>query len=723
MVSNVQGWLPSGKLIVRPAIYQAIGIDKNPNVKLLFKFLASVVILAIVVVVALIFVSDPNQYKPAIVDAFRDNTGLELNIAGDLSLSFSPFIGVSLNDVRVTNPAWPQELASSTQISMRVDALSLLRRELLIEELLANDFHVNWFTDANGVNIWSTAGSQNASTETTASSAAASRGQQATEDSGGLSTNIRLISIENASIDIQNIQQNYNYSLRGLDLISRNSNVENRPFPVEAEFDLVENSSLNRLPITFSSNNEIDLSAGNFKISEIQLSLTPMQLQGGIEIQDFNDQMSFSGELTSNTFPLQDLLKNFTETESSSEISLPGINTDQAQQMSLQMSVSGNQTGATVPDLAITVGTTEVDAEATIRFASELTPTIVSFTIESTALDLNQLLGQEAAVTQSGQDPVSQSGNVDIPPTPSATAQEMEIPRDLLVGMNVSGSVFIESLLYDQYQLDNVNIFTNLENGVLDLETQPISIFDGVVQGNMRVNSVPADSELTMQLSSQNITMADLPFPMFELEAITGRLNLEVDYSSSGKTLKDWRDNLSGTTSFSVTDNSVDIGVIKQVFTAIAALSPSGETIQQWPDVLRFQEFGGYAIFDNGIAENQEVKVRMDNFDLSGTGGINLDEGSFDYNFQFTVLGEPFLQTIPINANYHNVSWPVHCSANFDAEVSQFCRPDLTLVRELFLQMGTNAIQNRLQDVLTDQVPEELQDAARGLLRNLFQNR
>ena len=56
-------------------------------------------------------------------------------------------------------------------------------------------------------------------------------------------------------------------------------------------------------------------------------------------------------------------------------------------------------------------------------------------------------------------------------------------------------------------------------------------------------------------------------------------------------------------------------------------------------------------------------------------------------------------------------------------EVSQFCRPDLALVRQLFLQLGTNQIQNRLEDVLTDQVPEALQDAARGLLRNLFQNR
>ena len=49
-------------------------------------------------------------------------------------------------------------------------------------------------------------------------------------------------------------------------------------------------------------------------------------------------------------------------------------------------------------------------------------------------------------------------------------------------------------------------------------------------------------------------------------------------------------DSLSGNSAFSITDNSVDIGVIKQVFTAIAALSPNGEAIQQWPDVIRFSD-------------------------------------------------------------------------------------------------------------------------------------
>lgn len=138
---------------------------------------------------------------------------------------------------------------------------------------------------------------------------------------------------------------------------------------------------------------------------------------------------------------------------------------------------------------------------------------------------------------------------------------------------------------------------------------------------------------------------------------------------------------------------------------------------------MRFSEMGGYLTFQSGLTENQELKLRMDNFDISGTGGLDLDAGSFDYNLLFTVLGAPFTQTIPINSLYHDISWPVECSANFSDALNQYCGPDFTQVRQIFTQIGTNAVRRRLDEVISDQVPTDVQDAARGLLNNLFDRR
>ena len=62
----------------------------------------------------------------------------------------------------------------------------------------------------------------------------------------------------------------------------------------------------------------------------------------------------------------------------------------------------------------------------------------------------------------------------------------------------------------------------------------------------------------------------------------------------------------------------------------------------------------------------------------------------------------------------------MNCNARINDEVSQYCRPDFSRAREIFTQLGTNALRNQLQDRFTDQVPEELQDTARSILRSIL---
>ena len=118
------------------------------------------------------------------------------------------------------------------------------------------------------------------------------------------------------------------------------------------------------------------------------------------------------------------------------------------------------------------------------------------------------------------------------------------------------------------------------------------------------------------------------------------------------------------------------------------------------------------------MEENQQVKVRLDNFDITGTGGISLDQQRFTYDLAFTLLSEPYAQSIPINQRYHNVSWPVQCSAGFEEPVNRFCRPDLAQVRDIFTQLDNGTLALQLDKVILDQVPEALQTFTSGLLVN-----
>ncbi len=696
----------------------------------LLRVLLIAAILLVLAFVGLIFLVNPNQYRGAIELAVFDSTGYELIIAGDLNLRFSPYIGLTLQDVRLRNPALPQELASTSEVALRVDPGLLLRGELLISEFRADDFHINYFTDSAANNNWelqaaptagdSSAGSVPGSPASTISTAADSSSRS------NIRTSFESILINNASIDIQDLSSGTRHNINDLNLEARNANLDGQIFPLELDFTFLNNGISEPLAMGLRSNIAFNQSAGTLDISDINYNLTPVLLQGQITVTGLNDALRYEGTIESNQFAIGDLLQ--TLNPASADADLPSVSSQPP--IVLAMTFSSDQSQITIPALTASLGSTTMQADANIRLATDFEPMSISYELTSNALDLTPFM-TTAETALAADQPVPDLAIADdadtTPLTPdqspgAASAQPVTtaLPLELLNSFNLLGSISIESIAANDMRFDDITVFTNLEDGVLDIESQPVSAFNGTILGNMRLDARGGNGDLTTQVTINQLDLGTITPTIPRLNFVAGRLNVEANYNARGTTTSELLSSLSGTTQFAVTGNSVDIGVIKQVFTAISALSTTGEAIQQWPDVISFQELTGYILLENGITENQQVKLRIDNFDVTGTGGLDLVTETFDYDLLFTVLGEPFVQTIQIGPRYHDISWPVRCSSAFQDNVTRYCRPDFAEVRQLFIQMGTNEVRRRLDDVVNDQVPEQLQDGARGLLRNIF---
>lgn len=677
--------------------------------KRFLKILAAFLVLLVIAAGIGISRINTDSNKQAIASAVLSTTGYELVIGGDLSVSFFPSLGLSLSDVRLRNPAYPQELLSTSSVVLSVELASLFANEIQVNEISAQDFHANYFINANGTSIWEVPSDGNPTTSSTATSAGTGEPEITT-------LSVERLRIANASIDIQDQSQGTQYRLDNLSLDSTDTNIEGRPFSIDLNFDYENNSMSAPVPITTRADVVADINAGNFTVSDLQLSVTPMLVTGEAEITGLQNELNFTGTFTAEPFDVISLLTSLGLREEEETFSL-GL--DAHNLLDFALSINGDAQQLNIPSFALNFAGAAIESDATVRFATDFSPMNVSYNINAGNLDLTPFFpasvdSEEVAVSEDEPD-ATPSVN------PAAQYQpETELPVELLNAMTVLGSASIESIRVNDMLIEDINVFTNIEDGLMDIEVPPVSVFEGSMQSTLRLNAQASTPSLEITALSSDLNLVNLAPSLSRFNTVTGFLQSESTYTASGSTASNLLASLSGNTAFSITENSVDIGVIKQVFTAIAALSPTGEAIQQWPDVIRFSEMSGYHILDNGFTESQELKLRMDNFDVSGSGGFDLEAGTFDYDLLFTVLGEPYTQTIPINELYHDVSWPVDCSAAFNEEVNRYCRPDFTQVREIFTQIGTNAARNRLQDVITDQVPEELQDSARGLLRSIF---
>lgn len=703
-------------------------------IKKLARLLLGLILLSIVAGVILLLSVNTEQNKAAIQAAVLSGTGYELTIAGDMDISFFPSVGLTLNDVRLKNPSSPQELASTSAALLQVDLRALIGGEIFVRELSTDDFHINYYIDAEGRSNWDvgTANGNIGNDAAAAQSATQASTQQAgtaTADSNSdtVTVSFERLRIDNASIDIQDLSQGLRYSVNNLDLVSHNTNMKGEPFDVDVNFTFLNNGMTKPIAMGFRGDIAADMDAGNIDVQNISFNITPMLIQGGIRVRGLNEAMTFDGSLKSNSFDIFGLLETTGTRDPGDDLDAAStiLSATDKPQGSIEVQFNGDESGIVIPELIALIAESRIEAESEIRFATNLSPANISYEIVSNQIDISPFVDSEDSEAVATAAPNAGGVVTVIEPNdpvtaPPSTATSTALPSELIRSVNLIGSIAIESIVANDLLFTGVNVFTNIEDGVLDIELQPAAAFEGTVEGNVRLDARSPEAALSSQVAVSQLNLADLTPGVSRLNAVTGKLDVEIDLTATGQTTADLTDSLNGSATFAITENSVDIGVIKQVFTAISALSPSGGAIEQWPDVIRFSQLGGFILLNNGLTENQQLNLRMDNFDISGTGGINLEQQNFDYDLDFTILGEPYLQTIQVDELYHDVSWPVECAAAFEDEVNQYCRPDFTRVREIFAQLGTNAVRDRLEEVITDQLPPEVQDGARGLLRNLL---
>ncbi|MEY3667912.1 MAG: hypothetical protein RL572_1452 [Pseudomonadota bacterium] len=672
---------------------------------------ATLSILLLAAVTAAFLLIDPARYRSALESAFNTQTGLQLDMAGEIAWTLRPQFGISVSDVRLRNPDSPMELASLALLNIRLEPRALLDGQLALQELQIEGLHMNWLVDENGRSNWQrgTPASSNAgATPATARSAAT--------DSLVDSSRIAHIGVRDASLGLQDRQRGLNLRLHDLRADATSANLRGARFPLQLAFAMTRDDSGRDAVFDVAAQLRLDRAAGSASIEELTLKLNPLQLQGRVAVENLNGTPRWQGSLQSNRFPLNDFLDLHVRAQAP-EPAAAALAQDfdpTRDQASLSIDFSGDASQLDIPSLRLQLDEKQLDIRANWTAAGTNTPARLSYSLIGNALDFNTAPAATAVATAS-----AEPGQPPAMDPPAATANtDTELPVDLLRSLDVEGTHSIASLAIGGLQFGSVDARLNVSNGRLNLNLRPTEFYGGQLTAALSYDTRQPTPALSSILSLQNLDVARLAGQFPAAAFAQGQLNLESFHTAQGRTSSQLLASLNGSTSFSLADNAIDIGIVKQVFSAISVLSPagSGDLAQQWPDVVNFASVEGSLSFASGIASGQQLKLQMDNFEITASGGVDLAQARFDYATLITVYGEPAVQTIPVAPLYQNVGWPVQCRARFDAQYSQYCAPDFARVRDLFVEISRNQVQRRVQDAVTDQVPADLQDAARSLL-------
>ena len=122
----------------------------------LLKITSGLVLLIVVAAIVASRVIDPNDYREQIQTVVKEKTGRDLAINGDLSVSLFPWIGISLNDVSLSNAVGfkAAPFAKIQAADVKVKLLPLLSEQVEVSTIVLKGLSLNLEKNQAGKTNW-----------------------------------------------------------------------------------------------------------------------------------------------------------------------------------------------------------------------------------------------------------------------------------------------------------------------------------------------------------------------------------------------------------------------------------------------------------------------------------------------------------------------------------------------------------------------------------------
>jgi AsmA protein len=194
--------------------------------KKLFKIIAGVIVVAIVLVViaavALPMLVDPQDIKDQLSARVKARTGRDLNIPGEVKLSVFPWLGATLGEVSLGNAAGfsAPVFASTKKVDVRVKLMPLFSRRVEMDTVTVHGLTLNMERNKQGANNWDDLASHDgagaAGKDAPSSSAGSSPGEATGQGLAGFA--IGGIDVRDGTLSFSDQQTGQSYSIKKLNL-------------------------------------------------------------------------------------------------------------------------------------------------------------------------------------------------------------------------------------------------------------------------------------------------------------------------------------------------------------------------------------------------------------------------------------------------------------------------------------------------------------------------
>ncbi len=627
--------------------------------KILVGLIGLIILLFVLAAVLLPLIYDKEDLKATIAVRVQEQTGRELDIAGDLDFSVFPWLAVEVADLSLSNaPGFgDQPFARIGQARVGVALVPLFRKQVSIDEVTIDGLELALAVNEKGQNNWDDLGGEEES--------------GASQDSGSdLFSGKRVagLNIQNARVEYRNRQAGAHYRLRDFSL-QTGALGDAQPVPLELKALVEDVAAGSRAEVSLAATAAVDLEAEKYRLDDFELSLdsedgppvsllaprldmdlaaqtlqlesftaetSGLRVEGAVSGQKILDDPVFSGSFGTGEFSPVEVMEKLGEAVP--ETADPGV----LQRARMMANFSGGGTR-----FALTDFTMELDDS---RFTGELEAgnfeqPDIGFTLAVDSIDLDRYL--EPADESAGED-------------------EVAIPQEELKGMEVQGRLRAGTLRMAGLEFSEAEVGVSIRNGKLRLNPLTAGFYGGRYSGDIALDGSGSEPRLTLDEKIDGVTFQRLVADLVENESLSGVAVGHAELTGRGRTDSQMLDSLQGDLGLTLNEGALEgINIWYEIRRGMAlykGLPPP----EPEPNRTVFSRLNLDASVQEGVVTTRELIGDLPFLTVQGNGTVDLGRSEVDLGMVAEVHNSPDLAQDPLGSELRGRSMPFKITGSLE---------------------------------------------------------
>ena len=646
------------------------------KMKLFFKLLSIAFAVLLLALAAFIFTFDPNNYKDTIKAQVEKQTGRNFTIAGDISLSVFPWIGIQVEGVELANAEGfsTEPFARMSQLDVKVMLLPLLRKELQVDKVRLHGLFASLEIDEEGNNNWSDLTAHEDLGEAPPEQPPEDETEAAAQPPALAALAINGVELVDATVVWSDAQNKVHTHLSDFDLITGavrfnepvelqlSTGVKHNAPQLDALIKLTTSLTFNEaltnilldavelkisanapellkesLELAMQGTINIDTEQQLAAMNDMQLAFMDARLHAMLDINNLLSEPVITGNIHTEDINLRELLKRLA-------VELPPM----AQANSLTRVAYTSRVKASAQQLELDdIRINLDDAEITgWLHLPELTQPVVRYKLALSPIIADAYLPPPAAENAESTAAAAAEGSAEAGAVQQEQDPEIALPVELLRKLDLQGELNMASVTVSGIPLTDVLMQTQAKGGVVRIDPLQLNTLEGNATSSVMLNVKADVPEYAIGVKASEIRPAPIMNPLlaglFGQQDVTmdGAANVLADIKTQGKRVSELKRAALGNIRFDMGKTVLQGVDFEHYARNVVADHLAGRSLPV-PDDWRgsfdpqtktaFHRVHASADLANGDITNKDLVLDSSRVKVKGGGVINIVRNDMDY--------------------------------------------------------------------------------------------